>query len=133
MYQQVALNSCRSTVGSGPHWPFWGVGRIELVGDPRVLLVDEGTSGLDASHALRVMRSLKRLAHGGTTVVVTVHQPRANIFRLFDSLLLLHKGKPVYCGAATAAIQYFGRLGCACPQYENPVSELIWTIYCTMT
>ena len=95
---------------------------VELVGDPRVLLVDEGTSGLDASHALRVMRSLKRLAHGGTTVVVTVHQPRANIFRLFDRLLLLHKGRPVYCGAATEAIQYFGRLGCACPQYENPVS-----------
>lgn len=96
---------------------------VELVGNPRVLLVDEGTSGLDATHALRVIRSLKRLAHRGTTVIVTVHQPRANIFRLFDGLLLLHKGKPVYCGAASAAMQYFARLGCACPQYENPVSE----------
>lgn len=98
---------------------------VELVGNPRVLLVDEGTSGLDASHALRVVRSLKRLARSGTTVVVTIHQPRANIFRLFDGVLLLHKGKPVYCGAAATAIQYFGRLGCACPQYENPVSELV--------
>ncbi len=98
---------------------------VELVGNPRVLLVDEGTSGLDASHALRVVRSLKRLARSGTTVVVTVHQPRANIFRLFDGVLLLHKGKPVYCGAASMAIQYFGRLGCACPRYENPVSKLV--------
>ena len=76
---------------------------VELVGKPRILLVDEGTSGLDATHALRVIRSLKRLAQRGTTVVVTVHQPRANIFRLFDDLLLLHRGKPVYCGAASVS------------------------------
>ena len=98
---------------------------VELVSQPRVLLVDEGTSGLDATHALRVMRALKRLCVLGHTVVCTVHQPRANIFRLFDGLLLLHRGAPAYCGPAQEAIQWLQAAGHACPQFENPADFML--------
>ncbi|KAI9250829.1 P-loop containing nucleoside triphosphate hydrolase protein [Helicostylum pulchrum] len=62
----------------------------ELVTSPSLLFLDEPTSGLDAYNAGVVMECLKKLAHEGKrTVVVTIHQPRSNIFKMFDSLMLL--------------------------------------------
>jgi ABC-type multidrug transport system ATPase subunit len=67
-----------------------------LVTSPQLLFLDEPTSGLDAYNASMVMSCLKRLCRqGNRTIVVTIHQPRSNIFKLFDSLLLLATGKLV--------------------------------------
>jgi ABC-type multidrug transport system ATPase subunit len=98
----------------------------ELVTQPTVLLVDEGTSGLDANSANHVMRILKQLAiTTGVAVVITVHQPRANIFRMFDNLLVLHKGHQVYYGQAMKSLEYFASLGCPCPNFENPADHIL--------
>ena len=61
---------------------------IELLAQPAVLLVDEPTSGLDAKMAHSVVSILRRIAQSGKTVVATVHQPSARLFRQFDALLL---------------------------------------------
>jgi len=51
------------------------------------------TTGLDSHNALRVMRSLKLLCQKHrVTIICTVHQPRSNIFHMFDYLLLLCAG-----------------------------------------
>jgi ABC-type multidrug transport system ATPase subunit len=68
----------------------------ELVTSPSLLFLDEPTSGLDAYNAGVVMDCLKRLAHEGKrTIIVTIHQPRSNIFKMFDSLMLLSGGQTV--------------------------------------
>ncbi|KAG0348412.1 hypothetical protein BG004_005253 [Podila humilis] len=89
---------------------------IELLSSPSVLLLDEPTSGLSSTDALNVANAIKGLAKKGRTVILTVHQPRSDIYELFDDLLLLSQGKVVYFGKANLAAAYFEALG-----HEVPV------------
>ncbi|KAF3852526.1 hypothetical protein F7725_005881 [Dissostichus mawsoni] len=66
---------------------------MELIIDPAVLFLDEPTTGLDASTANSVLLLLKRMASKGRTIILSIHQPRYSIYRLFDSLTLLVGGK----------------------------------------
>jgi ABC-type multidrug transport system ATPase subunit len=57
---------------------------------------DEPTSGLDSHSAFVVCECLSRLAKvDAVTIVTTIHQPRSNIYGMFDKLLLLAKGETV--------------------------------------
>jgi len=78
----------------------------ELVVRPSLLLLDEPTSGLDATTAYSLMTTLKELASLGHSIAVVIHQPRTDIFKLLDHLLLLSKGRVVYNGTAACARQY---------------------------
>eukprot|EP01039_Chlorochromonas_danica_P006640 gene6640-7335_t len=73
---------------------------MALLPNPSLLFLDEPTSGLDAASSLHVVRTLRTLTRRyATTIVLTVHQPRAEVFGLFDSLLLLGSdGHLIYCG-----------------------------------
>lgn len=55
-------------------------------------------SGLDSSNAAKVVDILAGLAAGGVGVVLTIHQPRPDVFRLMHRVLLLsgrgQVGKP---------------------------------------
>ena len=75
---------------------------VELVANPSVLFLDEPTSGLDSRAALVVMRVVKRISNTGRSVLCTIHQPSAELFSMFDRLLLLGKG---------GVQAYFGPLG----------------------
>ncbi|KAJ3052883.1 hypothetical protein HK097_005473 [Rhizophlyctis rosea] len=65
---------------------------IELAGVPLTLFLDEPTSGLDSTSALSVCDNLKDISRLGVTVVSVIHQPRYEIFRSFDWLVLLVPG-----------------------------------------
>ncbi|KAF6001160.1 hypothetical protein F1559_000069 [Cyanidiococcus yangmingshanensis] len=93
---------------------------IELVTNPPLLLLDEPTSGLDSFHAQAVMLTMLRLAREGRTIIATIHQPRSQIFQMFDDLLLLSEGYQVYLGSAKEMVGYFSQLGYPCPAYYNP-------------
>uniref|UniRef100_A0A3Q2ZJB6 ABC-type xenobiotic transporter n=1 Tax=Kryptolebias marmoratus TaxID=37003 RepID=A0A3Q2ZJB6_KRYMA len=80
---------------------------MELVIDPAVLFLDEPTTGLDASTANSVLMLLKRMAGQGRTIIMSIHQPRYSIYRLFDTLTLLVNGKMAYHGPAPNALDYF--------------------------
>lgn len=85
-----------------------------------MLFLDEPTSGLDAFAAQQVVASLKRLADtDGTTVIMSIHQPRGSIFNSFDDLLLLAEGKVMYCGKASDAAAHFASLGHKLPKGIN--------------
>uniref|UniRef100_A0AAR2LGW9 Broad substrate specificity ATP-binding cassette transporter ABCG2 n=1 Tax=Pygocentrus nattereri TaxID=42514 RepID=A0AAR2LGW9_PYGNA len=84
---------------------------MELIIDPSVLFLDEPTTGLDASTANSVLHLLKRMANNGRTIIMSIHQPRYSIYRLFDSLTLLVSGKQVYHGPAQNALDYFANIG----------------------
>ncbi len=88
---------------------------LELLTDPLVLFLDEPTSGLSSEEALSVMGVLRELADSGKTVVLTLHQPSPEAFRLLDNLALLARdahaiqpGRLVYYGPAYPdAIRFF--------------------------
>ncbi|KAG1940405.1 broad substrate specificity ATP-binding cassette transporter ABCG2 [Pimephales promelas] len=77
---------------------------MELIIDPSVLFLDEPTTGLDASTANSVLMLLKKMALNGRTIILSIHQPRYSIYRLFDSLTLLVGGRLVYHGPAQDAL-----------------------------
>ena len=63
-----------------------------------LLLLDEPTSGLDTVSALEMIETLQRYAATGRSVVLTLHQPRADIFASFDTLWLVHRGRFAFAG-----------------------------------
>ena len=108
----------------------------ELVTSPSILFLDEPTSGecsgmfsmfsscvcqgLDSFNAYNVIDSLVSLARNyNRTVVFTIHQPRSNIVALFDQLLVLASGKPVYSGEFSKCHGYFQSIGHPCPPGFN--------------
>ncbi|KTF77138.1 hypothetical protein cypCar_00030977 [Cyprinus carpio] len=93
---------------------------MELIIDPPVLFLDEPTTGLDASTANSVLMLLKRMANSGRTIILSIHQPRYSIYRLFDSLTLLVGGRLVYHGPAQDALDYFSQIGYTCEPHNNP-------------
>ncbi|KAL1892603.1 ATP-binding cassette transporter snq2 [Sporothrix stenoceras] len=104
---------------------------VELVAKPSILIfLDEPTSGLDGQSAYNTVRFLRKLADVGQAVLVTIHQPSAQLFAQFDTLLLLAKGgKTVYFGdigdnGATVK-HYFGQYGAECPAESNPAEFMI--------
>ncbi|GIL85954.1 hypothetical protein Vretimale_9015 [Volvox reticuliferus] len=93
---------------------------VELVKDPRILFLDEPSSGLDSEMALSVVTTLVRLARKGRTVVCTIHQPNSDITECFDDFLLLSSGRTVYGGLWSGAVDFFARNGFSCPAFKNP-------------
>ena len=68
----------------------------------------------DESMSVRslILLSLSSLTSGGERIVVmSIHQPRYSIVKLFDTLTLLSLGKLVYHGEADNALGYFNELG----------------------
>eukprot|EP00741_Cyanophora_paradoxa_P000196 tig00000402_g190.t1 len=105
---------------------------MELVCGPAVLFLDEPTTGLDAPAAANIVRCLRRLCRTRRVAVVcTVHQPSAELFCSFDSLLLLQRGGRVaYFGgvgpAARRPLAHFEALcGEECAPGRNPADFLL--------
>jgi len=89
-----------------------------------LLLLDEPTSGLDSFAAKSVMEGLRNLSFLGKTIVTTVHQPSAEVFRMFDDLCVLAEGQVVYLGPAHQAQKYFTNLGYSFPSFVNPADYM---------
>lgn len=111
---------------------------IQLISDLSVFLADEPLSGLDSFTAQNVMQTLKDLAATGRTIVMSVHQPRGEIWevgsplprspsrcsclhvQLFDSVLLLAKGGiTAFSGPRSAILKTFEAVGESCPPHHR--------------
>ncbi|XP_066450943.1 ATP-binding cassette sub-family G member 8 [Eleutherodactylus coqui] len=93
---------------------------VQLLWNPGILILDEPTSGLDSFTAHNLVITLSRLARGNRLVLLSIHQPRSDIFQLFDLVLLLSSGATTYSGTAKDMVQYFSSIGYPCPRYSNP-------------
>ena len=98
---------------------------VQLLANPSVLFLDEVTTGLDSSSAFQLIWTLKSLAHKGRTIIATIHQPRSEIWGLFDRIVLLSRGSPLYSGPAEDCLPYFRSLGYDLPPFCNPAEYLI--------
>ena len=110
---ELGLSSCRDSLVGGVSTRGISGGErkrlavaVELVGRPSILLMDEPTSNLDSTAAYALMTTLKELARAGHSIAVVVHQPRTEIFNLFDDLLLLSRGRAVYSGRPDGVQNY---------------------------
>lgn len=81
---------------------------MEIIREPKILLVDEPTSGLSSSDSEVVMSILKNIALQDKLVVVNIHQPSSDIYKLFDSIIIIDKGGfPIFWGNPNEAILHF--------------------------
>jgi ABC-2 type transport system ATP-binding protein len=70
---------------------------MSLIGDPPVIVLDEPTTGLDPQARLEVWEAVRRLAAGGTTVLLTTqHLDEAE--QLADRIAILHGGRIIADG-----------------------------------
>jgi ABC-type multidrug transport system ATPase subunit len=98
---------------------------VQLLANPSLLFLDEPTTGLDATSAFQLVRTLKALTDKGRTILTTIHQPRSEIWDLFDNLIVLSKGSPVYSGPADKSLLWFESLGFELPPFVNPAEFVI--------
>lgn len=89
---------------------------MELLSDPSVLFLDEPTSGLSSHDAFQVMQLLRAMADSGKTIVTTIHQPSLDIFKQFDSLIMMGRDK----GNTPGALVYFGPAYPESIEFFNP-------------
>ena len=129
---ELGLKECADTrIGNNDHRGCSGGEKrrtslgVQLLANPSVLFLDEVTTGLDAASAFQLVKTLKYLARKGRTIIITIHQPRSEIWGLFDHLILLAGGSPIYTGPANMCLQYFDKLGHALPPFVNPAEHLI--------
>lgn len=109
---------------------------IELMREPKVLFVDEPTSGLSSADSEKVMNTLKTLTSQGILIIVNIHQPSSEVFKLFDQLLVLDKGGVIiYYGNPLAGILHFKDAGnwvdknvSVCDSCGNVKPEVIFDI-----
>ncbi|XP_061338065.1 ABC transporter G family member 14-like [Gastrolobium bilobum] len=129
---ELGLTRCRSSMIGGPL--FRGISggekkRVsigqEMLINPSLLLLDEPTSGLDSTTAQRIINTIKSLASGGRTVVTTIHQPSSRLYHVFDKVVLLSEGYPIYYGSASTAMEYFSSLGFSTSMTVNPADFLL--------
>eukprot|EP00842_Homolaphlyctis_polyrhiza_P005452 jgi/Hompol1/5908/HPOL_004754-RA len=99
---------------------------VELIVNPGILFLDEPTSGLDSYNAAQVMETLSTLAHKSKrTVICSIHQPRSDIYAMFDQVVLVSNGSIVYFGAGNAASQHFKNRQLPCPPGYNIADHLL--------
>lgn len=109
---------------------------LELLREPTILFVDEPTSGLSSRDSENIMDLLKELALRGKMVFVVIHQPSSDIFKMFDTLLILDVGGfQIYYGNPVEAVIYFrdiinaaNKTQGACPECGNINPEQVFNI-----
>lgn len=93
---------------------------LELLREPTILFVDEPTSGLSSVDAEAVMNLLKEQTHKGKLVIINIHQPGSEVFKMFDKIMIIDKGGyQVYFGNPIEAIVYFKTM----TRHANPEED----------
>lgn len=90
---------------------------LEFMREPSILFADEPTSGLSSADTEKVMYLLKRQTLKEKLVIVNIHQPSSDIYKLFDRIIVMDKGGRIaFFGNPMEAITYFKREA----NYVNP-------------
>jgi ABC-type multidrug transport system fused ATPase/permease subunit len=79
---------------------------MELVSDPKLLLCDEVTSGLDPRSEREIVHLLHDLSRKDGRIVLSVTHSLAHL-ELYDSILVLHEGRVAFHGPPSQLTHYF--------------------------
>jgi len=83
-----------------------------MVTNARVFCMDEISTGLDAAvthNIIAALREWTRITNG--TAIVSLLQPTPEVYELFDDVLCLRDGTPVYHGDVDKVVDHFNGLG----------------------
>jgi len=113
---QLGLNDCKNTVVGPPSRRNISGGEakrvnigLALITSPKVLFIDELTTGLDSFTAHTIVEAVNKLKQNGMTICASIHSPPPYTFQLFDRVIVLQRGRVVYQGSvkADAVFDYF--------------------------
>lgn len=76
-----------------------------LIGEPKILIVDEPTAGLDPEERVRFRGVLSQYAKEGKTVVLSTHIIE-DVYQLCDELAVLRKGNLFFRGSANDLMKH---------------------------
>jgi ABC-type glutathione transport system ATPase component/ABC-type multidrug transport system permease subunit len=132
MIEDLHLKKCQNTkIGSVVERGVSGGERkrtsigVELISDPKIIFLDEPTTGLDSYNAYEVIQLLRVLAQKGKIIVFTIHQPSSEIFDLLDKLNILALGKTVYYGPSHKSLDCFEAFNLKMPLNYNPFEHFM--------
>jgi ABC-type multidrug transport system ATPase subunit len=81
---------------------------LELIREPTILFADEPTSGLSSVDSEIVMNLLKEQTYRGKLIIINIHQPGSEIYKMFDKVIFIDKGGyQIFYGNPSEAIVYF--------------------------
>ncbi|XP_011866031.1 PREDICTED: ATP-binding cassette sub-family G member 1-like [Vollenhovia emeryi] len=92
---------------------------VETITKPSILLLDEPTSGLDSVSSNQLANLLQDLAKENCTVVCAIHQPSSQMLSLFDNIMVLDRGRCMYCGPKNEILNTYSIAGFTCPSFYN--------------
>jgi ABC-type multidrug transport system ATPase subunit/pSer/pThr/pTyr-binding forkhead associated (FHA) protein len=79
---------------------------VEILRRPRILLLDEPTTGQDPKNTDDLMKLFRSVAQSGVTLLMSTHDLRNLV--VFDKVAALCLGRLVYYGPPTSFASYFG-------------------------
>lgn len=80
---------------------------MELVSNPRLLICDEVTSGLDPRSEHDIVDLLHEISRSEGRIVISVTHSLSHLDR-YDSILVMHQGCVAYHGSPKTMLHYFG-------------------------
>nr|QER78506.1 ATP-binding cassette transporter [Diaphorina citri] len=98
---------------------------LELLSNPSIIFLDEPTTGLDYLNATNLVKLLRDMAHQGTMIICTLHQPSASLLNMADYLYVLTEGYCTYQGTVPGLVPYLSDFGYQCPSNYNPADYVI--------
>ena len=80
---------------------------MELVSNPRLLICDEVTSGLDPRSEHDIVALLQEISRSEGRIVISVTHSLSHL-DMYDSILVMHQGCVAYHGSPKTMLHYFG-------------------------
>jgi ABC-type multidrug transport system ATPase subunit len=76
-----------------------------LIGNPRIIVVDEPTTGLDPDERIRFRNILSQLSQNDVTIILSTHIV-GDISSTCQGMALLNKGELVFTGSPEALVKH---------------------------
>ncbi|XP_018368028.1 PREDICTED: ATP-binding cassette sub-family G member 1-like [Trachymyrmex cornetzi] len=124
--KSLGLSSCLNTLAnklSGGEQKRLSIG-VEMITKPSVLLLDEPTSGLDSVTSNQLISMLHDMTRRNCTVICAIHQPSSQMMSHFDNIMVLNRGRCMYCGPKSEILNTYSIAGFTCPSFYN-VAEYV--------
>src|SRR5699024_3180485 len=80
---------------------------LAMIGRPRMLILDELTTGLDPAARRRMWRTIEQLRHEGVTILLVSHA-MDEVEKLCDRIVLLDAGRILTIGTPTDIVAETG-------------------------
>mgnify|MGYP000348150295 CR=1 FL=1 len=95
-----------------------------LINKPKVLFLDESTSGIDPSTSRAIHELILELKEEGTTIFLTTHDMNEATL-LYDSLALLNEGRLVETGSPSNLLQKYNQDKPVKLTYQDKSEEIL--------